>query len=458
MECPICFYAWNKETAMPCILNCGHSICIKCSKDLVVNGQIACPTCSNPTIFQVKRLENESNPGFAERCIETLTKNHTLLSLIPQKTIVRSQTRDFRFGMRCKKHDLLIHSYVTRPYSMLCDKCLDDIKGFNLNIVPFPEVLETCREKLRQIRVNMNTLKEALETEKVEEKDLKKDLENHFVRVSDQLQEAEALSKKKLSEKVEDFKKESKADYKKIEEIVSRVKINQQRLGYLSTLPIGTLIQERSTLSSLFSSSIEKVSDAKFPNFLINLALKPSANQVFLELLKKSIMIKTRKSKSRFWLCLHCRVKNVEGKVQCNCNRFRPLDSYPNIMNNPLICTEIEISEMQQRRKIEMNLIDQLDLVGENNVWYIINADWVNSWKSFVFNKPLRAGIQVPEIGILPPGAINNLPLFKDGKELKAKLKGAVHYRAVNQKVWEAYIFIYGGGPEVIRTKPNIYE
>ena len=38
------------------------------------------------------------------------------------------------------------------------------------------------------------------------------------------------------------------------------------------------------------------------------------------------------------------------------------------------------------------------------------------------------------------------------------KLKPAVHYRGVNKKVWEAYMFIYGGGPQIVRKTLNIYE
>lgn len=43
-------------------------------------------------------------------------------------------------------------------------------------------------------------------------------------------------------------------------------------------------------------------------------------------------------------------------------------------------------------------------------------------------------------------------------QQLRLKLKPVAHYRGVNEKVWQAYYKIYGGGPALARRKLNIYD
>ena len=461
MECPICFYNWNKETTVPVILSCGHSICMQCSKRLFSSSQITCSTCFAPTAFTIERQHSESDTIYINKCIESLKVNYTLLMLVPVRPSQKSQSRDFKYGMRCKKHNLIIHSYVVKPYSMLCDNCLEEIEGMNLEVMPFSEVLDICRETMGQIKNNLETLKAntaKIEDEPEEEKALRKDVEHHFFEVSISIRDAETQAINKLSEKLKAFKEDASLQYKNIEKTVNKVKICEQRLAYLSTLSLSQLIQEKKTIDTLLIASMEHATQVDLPALVINFEPKLDSGNVFSEFLKNSMSIKVSKMVKEMWNCRGCNKKVNTRKVQCRCGKFRPLETYPNLENNVFACTEAEISEVQQRREIEMNLINQLDTTEENGVWYIINAEWVNCWKSFVFNKPIRTGINLPAVGVLPPSFINNHALLKEHGEPKAKLKPVVHYRGVNKKVWEAYIHIYGGGPPIIRNKINIYE
>jgi hypothetical protein len=183
------------------------------------------------------------------------------------------------------------------------------------------------------------------------------------------------------------------------------------------------------------------------------------------ENISNSFNIMEEDSSEGDWRCCTCDSLNPDGEVQCSsCKNFKALSMYPNLLKNPEQVTHKEIGELEQRRQLEFMLISKLDgEIQKPSVWYIINADWINEWKSFVFNKAspkLEQNSPNREIGTLPPGPISNQRLFTDPKNplvLKKNLKPVAHYRGVNEKVWLAYLRIYGGGPPIMRKKLNIY-
>ena len=379
MECPICFYVWNQETTMPLILNCGHSICIKCSRSLFSVYKIVCPTCSIDTLFSFQKQINESEEDFITNCIDSLTKNYTLLSLVCNKSSIKGKMREYRYGMRCKEHNLMIHSYVSKPFSLLCNKCLEEISNFNLKVVPLPEVLEICRDSISKLKRNVEKLEQ--DSNKNEEESIetiKNDLEDYFTRIHKKVKDANGQAKETLLEKVKIFKEETKIQHKKCEEMISKTKINEQRLNYLLTLPLGNLLQEKEAVDNLYALSKESTSGLILSSFAVELQLKQDSLSVFKEFIKNSISIKLKKSSKEAWTCMKCNKNIVEGKIRCECGGFRSIESYQNIITNIYECSQVEISEIQQRREIEMNLINELDDSKENNLWYIINADWVS--------------------------------------------------------------------------------
>ena len=89
------------------------------------------------------------------------------------------------------------------------------------------------------------------------------------------------------------------------------------------------------------------------------------------------------------------------------CKVFRPLDTYENILHRPEKVTESEIEALKLRRKIEKQIILDLELNGEEGAnkveqtkkmgktakdpWYMISSDWLFKWKCFVTNKISKA-------------------------------------------------------------------
>ena len=46
--CSICFYAYDDGEHAPLILPCGHTMCQKCTDDILKSGQCLCPQCRTP--------------------------------------------------------------------------------------------------------------------------------------------------------------------------------------------------------------------------------------------------------------------------------------------------------------------------------------------------------------------------------------------------------------------------
>lgn len=123
---------------------------------------------------------------------------------------------------------------------------------------------------------------------------------------------------------------------------------------------------------------------------------------------------------------------------------FRPLETYSNIFHRPEKITSDEIDALKLRRKIEKQIILDLELNGDDKTgedgagsaknapainksrdthWYMISSDWLFKWKCFVTNKISKAvSLEIvheisqssnSRIGILPPGPITNYTLFE---------------------------------------------
>ena len=155
------------------------------------------------------------------------------------------------------------------------------------------------------------------------------------------------------------------------------------------------------------------------------------------------------------WNCYNCGTQYSIRYVECqSCKIFRPLETYENILHRPDKVTENEIEALKLRRKIEKQIILDLELNGEespNKVegqkqklgkaakvdpWYMISSDWLFKWKCFVTNKISKAVNQSilheinqsssSRIGILPPGAITNFKLYEqDGVSLDQTVFGS---------------------------------
>ena len=182
--------------------------------------------------------------------------------------------------------------------------------------------------------------------------------------------------------------------------------------------------------------------------------------------------------KNDLWPCPCGKTDNKCGTIICKkCSKFRGLETYNNILFNPLIATKREIDEFEARRKHEKKIFRALmkrnseRTIQENYIsLFAIDTFWFNKWKTYVTNdlsdkilsnesKYISDNIK---IGVLPPDAIDNSKICRitsgivgeNNKEilkytLKNGLKVKQDYLIINQYLWEWLSYYYGGGPEI---------
>jgi hypothetical protein len=118
------------------------------------------------------------------------------------------------------------------------------------------------------------------------------------------------------------------------------------------------------------------------------------------------------------WACINCETFSVEATCP-KCYSYRPLHNYKTLETMPP--SNDELKELQRRREEEKALIVSRDStikagVPTDNLYYLISAQWLFHWKSFIFNNA-HNGNPYPcskDVGIYPPGPISNWQLVED--------------------------------------------
>jgi hypothetical protein len=192
--------------------------------------------------------------------------------------------------------------------------------------------------------------------------------------------------------------------------------------------------------------------------------------------------IKDLLKKSTAWPCSCGQEDNDINKILCsNCSRYRSLETYNNILFNPLIANEQEIKYLEIRRSHEKKVF--LSLIKRNTEktkneknykdisFYVIDNTWFNKWKAFVSNdmtdkilpNDMKYISDNKKIGVLPPDIIDNSKICtinnvknndnSKGEICKYKLKKGLKlkkdYIIINQYLWEWLLVNYNGGPEI---------
>ena len=186
--------------------------------------------------------------------------------------------------------------------------------------------------------------------------------------------------------------------------------------------------------------------------------------------------IKELLNKTSKWPCDCGVLDNENGKIICKgCSKYRTLETYSNLVFNPLLAEKREIREFNMRRKHEEKVYQSLLERNMDNLkhayFFAIDSLWYNRWKSFINNdeKPSRNLESFnkyisdnKKIGVLPPGIIDNSLICEINREkrggeykLKIGLKKDKDFVIVNQYLWEWFLLNYNGGPE-IQIEDNI--
>jgi len=321
----------------------------------------------------------------------------------------------------------------------------------------FNGIIEKVLENLRGKKGKVEQFIERIELYGMDEDEKAEEVVNqHFGGLLEFVKRNEIELQRKVEVKVAELK----GNNGKIEAQVRNIQeglINfQAQFEYLSSLTEVELVRNTEICESLNLSSsptsLPNIGDLKSLQFFSNKAKIAKLSN----LLEGSYKILLKKCTDT-WTCSKCQKSNQDGSITCCvCKHFRPITTYPRLSTHPQQASEQELHELNLRRQLEIQKISQLDKLDHKGRFFLIHTGWFNKWKEFVLSK----NTEKKQAVILPPGQISNHLLFEDEhfKVIKSNLRAVNDYRGLNEEVWKAYVEIYGGGPEIMRKKLNIYE
>ena len=547
MECEKCFCPWDTETHIPKILACGHTICQNCiyelSKKLLSKEEklFKCPICNyeimtittKEDIMDIKK--NLSLINLVDKV--AFTKSRANLSNISMSMSAHLNTSSFlindsSMNMNSKEYDTnltnncyyplcKIHQskayfyyFKNKEKKYICLLCLENnIIENSDKLIPLPSLdvqnelkIRACKKKskllIREIEKIQTFLERYHQKFESENKQKIEDLFNYINKIVDYnhttaltlYNQCKNEQKNQIDKKIKELlflREELDSFNQKLDEIVNedifKDKIHPDTQLQLEKIynRLGNYINYENELS-LFQMDIninEEVKDSLFD--LIQNAYR--INIDFLKMKNGDLPnIKELLKKNTTWPCSCGQEDNDSKKIICSkCSRYRGLETYNNILFNPLIANKKEINDLMIRRKHEEKVflsLLQRDAKNKNYKdvsFYVIDTTWFNKWKSFVTNdltekllpNDMKYISDNKNIGVLPPDMIDNSKICtinnvknnnnSSGEiciyKLKKGLKSKKDYIIINQYLWEWLLLNYSGGPE-IKLNEKMYQ
>ena len=539
MECDICQLKWSTENIIPLILPCGHTFCQSCILSQISknNKSFKCPTCSKE-INSLKTKEDVLNLRKNSALLAFLDKVQTYKANNISNISMSSQTlnlshmnnpdnnnsrilqniellnNDFYkngefFFPICQTHKNKANFYniIEKNRNFYCNECIQTNILENLKPLPFLKAqnefkINSCKNKIKLLRNEIlrveNFLKsyqnnfEANTKKKIEElfDFINKIIQYNYTMAKTLFQQCLKEQKNQIEQKTSELKflhKELDSFDKKLDNIYN---LNNSKEKYIPEP------ESQITLDNVYNKLSNFINYENELNlFQINISVKDEDKDILFNTLQNICQldvdflkmkngelptIKELLNKSSKWPCDCGVLDNSNGKIICKgCSKYRSLETYSNLVFNPLLAEKIEIKEFNMRRKHEEKVFQSLAERNMDNLkhayFFAIDSTWYNKWKSFIynddktnkyidnFNKYISDN---KKIGILPPGYIDNSQICEINKEkksnkerikykLKQGLKKGKDYIIVNQYLWEWYLLNYNGGPEIQLEENN---
>ena len=551
MECEKCLCPWDTETHIPKILACGHTICQNCiyeiSKKILSKDEklFKCPICnyeimtitSKEDILDFKK--NASLLDLVDKVTTTKNKanisNNNSMSMSFQQNKSSFLFNDSSINMSSKNYEANVSNNCYYPVCKLhqnkayfyylknkekkyvCLFCIENNMVENAEkLIPLPSLdvqnelkIKACKKKSKLLIKEIEKIQIFLEKyhQKFEKENKKKieDLFKYIYKIVDYnhttaqtlYNQCKNEQKNQIDKNIKELvylKEELDSFDQKLDEIANedlfKDRINPDTQLQLEKIynRLGNYINYENQLS-LFQMDIninEEVKDSLFD--LIQNAYR--INIDFIKMKNGDLPnIKELLKKSTTWTCSCGQEGNEINKILCSkCSRYRGLETYNNILFNPLMANDKEIKDLEIRRKHEKKVflslnqrnleISKSDKNYKDVSFYVIDNTWFNKWKVFVSNDLTELILpndkkyisDNKKIGVLPPDIIDNSKICAinnvknrdsyNGEICKYKLKkGLKHkkdYIIINQYLWEWLLVNYSGGPEIkVNKKQN---
>ena len=529
MECELCFNQWSSDVRIPKILPCGHSYCIQCLYSLIEKIKknpllvFKCPNCSkeHPSLKNKKDIMNlQKNTRLLSLFdkIET-QKSRTNISNISMSQSYAMNTSYLESGggnltpnlfsklsnddsnqgynniffplCNVHKNKATFYNLVEGRINYICNECIQSMPLENLN--PMPNLKANNEFKIDSSKNKIKILKD--EVEKIEnflkkyqqnfENDNKKKIDELFIYINQIISYNYTTALTVFNQCKNEQKNQIEKKLKELIFLKNELNTFDKKLDELSDINDKKPEPESQLeLDNVFNKLGNYINYENELNlFQMNISIKDEIKDTLFDLIQNAIQldvdffkmkngelptIKELLNKNLTWNCTCGEQNNNIGKIICNnCSKYRPLETYTNIIFNPMFVTKAEKKEYNMRRKHESKVYQSLlnrntDTTNKEICFYAIESSWLNKWKCFINNdstEKLIANNEKPisenkNIGILPPGMINNIRLcdiYKPhGKyRLKSGMKNKKDYFVINQYLWEWFLLNYGGGPEI---------
>ena len=546
MECDICQLKWSTENnIIPLILPCGHTFCQSCilSKINKNNKIFKCPAC-NTELNSIKTKEDVLNLrkntailAFMEKVQTYKTNNISNISMSSQtlnlshmnnpennnSRILQNNdllNNDFFkngefFFPTCQTHKNKANFYniIDNNKNFYCNECIQTNILENLKPLPFLKAqnefkVNSCKNKIKILRNEIIRVENFLKSyqnnfeinykNKIEElfDFINKIIQYNYTMAKTLFQQCQKEQNSQIEQKTSELKflhKELDSFEKKIDNIFIPGKDKEKYNPDPET---------QITLDNVYNKLNNFINYENELNlFQINISVKEEDKDILFNTLQNICQldvdflkmkngelptIKELLNKSSTWPCDCGVLDNSNGKIICKgCSKYRQLETYSNLVFNPLLAEKSEIKEFNMRRKHEEKVYQSLAERNMDNLkhayFFAIDSSWYNKWVSFIYNddkssKPLANFDKYisdnKKIGILPPCIIDNSRICEINKEkksskdkmgrygrykLKQGLKKNKDYVIVNQYLWEWYLLNYNGGPE-IQLEDNLID
>jgi len=545
MECEKCFSPWDTETHIPKILACGHTICQNCiyemSKKILSKEEkfFKCPIC-NYEIMSIATKEdvldlkknvsllnladkvsmNKSRLNISNNISLTMSSHLNQSSFLVNDTSFNINNKDLDQNISnicyyplCKLHQSKAYFYYFKNKEKIyvCLFCIENNHIENSDkLIPLPSLevqnelkINACRKKSKLLSKEIDKIQSFLERyhnkfekenkAKIEElfKYIYKIVDYNHTTALTLFEQCKNEQKNQIEKKIKELinlRQELDSSNRKLDEIANedlfKDKINPSTQLELEKIynRLGNCINYENELS-LFQMDIninEEVKDSLFD--LIQNAY--GINVDFIKMENGDLPnIKELLKKSTSWTCSCGQEDNDDNKILCSkCSKYRGLETYNNILFNPLLATKKELRDLEIRRRHEMKVFTSLNQKNidikkkeknyKDTTFYAIDINWFNKWRAFVSNdltdkiipNNMKYISDNKKIGVLPPdiidnskiSTINNIKRDKNYSKtddckykLKKGLKRQKDYIIINQHLWEWFSLNYSGGPEI---------
>ena len=399
---------------------------------------------------------------------------------------------NFDFEKKCTKHGLPIHSYAIGTSKLFCDTCISET---NLKTAPLPNVISEIKRLIDKNEVKACLIKN--EIEKIEiffEKYISEFKRTNTAKIEHLFNYLYGLirffhndAQQLLYQCIQEQKSQISSKLSQLKDLNEEVSSMEKQLVEIHNLKESEILHSINKVKKIQHKLTNFINyNLQFDLFSFNIGInKDKKEQLisaikdayhlevdFLEIQNEPPSIKKILSLGEYWQCICGQLSNSFSDVKCtSCGLYRRVETIPNLFINPEMITDEDAKFIHARRKEEAGEFQVLlKQSAQSDKYYVIDIEWYLKWKCFVTNDMTEKYLKkenlpicnAKNVGVLPPGPVDNLPLLDKNENgefsLKKGLQKKKDYIIIGELVWDFFALNYNGGPAIIlNNNDNIY-